>query len=107
MIRKIKWFVQRIITGWDDRTLWDLDYHIAKFVLPRLKEFKKNLHNHPGCFNTLEEWDDVLDKIVYSFEHIINDLYMLDKEVEEIRQIEEKIQEGLELFGKYFRGLWT
>jgi hypothetical protein len=107
MIRRIKWVFQRLFRGWDDRTLWDLDYHIAVFVLPRLKEFKKIPRSYPAMFHSSKEWDDVLNKMLFAFEHIVDDSYFLEKETSEIKEIEEKIQAGLELFGKYFRGLWT
>ena len=54
---------------------WNLDYTIAKFVLPRLKLFKKLNNGYPGRegMETEEEWDEALDKMIWSFEQIIND----------------------------------
>jgi hypothetical protein len=42
----------------------------------------------------------MLDKMIYAFKSIIDDEFSETTE-------EKKIQEGLELFGKYYRGLWT
>ena len=84
-----------------DEELYNLDITIAKFILPRLKEFKNNLFGIPYPL-TKEEYNDILDKMVWSFDiisrgdHIIMDDNENDK----------RVQEGLDLFAKYFRNLW-
>jgi hypothetical protein len=135
---------QRIERGFDDTELWSLDRTIAKYVLPRLVEFKKVVNGYPPEFDKLDDWMDVIDKMIYSFDHIVNcEKYddELDNELgtdwvgyfetkklpdgnyelvhgenynEELmntyhkRKEEEtaRIQEGLDLFGKYFCNLW-
>lgn len=52
--------------------LWDLDYNIAKYLLPRLKAFKKNTMSIPLTL-TEEEWDDILDKMIIAFEYILSE----------------------------------
>lgn len=52
--------------------LWDLDYNIAKYLLPRLKAFKKNTMSTPASL-TEEEWDDILGKMIIAFEYIITE----------------------------------
>lgn len=135
---------QRIERGFDDTELWGLDRTIAKYVLPRLIEFKKVANGYPPNFDSFEEWIAVIDKMIYSFDHIVNqekydeelekelgidwvgyfdekklpdgnyelvhgenyneelmNTYHRVKEEESIR-----IQDGLDLFGKYFLNLW-
>lgn len=50
-------------------------------------------------------WENVLDKMIYSFKEIIKDdhEYTTNEEYEDYNN---RIQEGLNLFGKYYRGLW-
>lgn len=117
---------------------WSLDYTIAEFVLPRLKLFKEKTLGYPGTgeANTPEKWDAILDKIILSFELILDDddWWMGDPEYdvskylewgecghiirkngydevnnrcqEERKRREQVIQEGLDLFAKWFRSLW-
>lgn len=117
------------------RDTWALDYTIAEFVLPRLKLFKEKTLGYPGTgeANTPEKWDAILDKIMFSFELILNEdtweigdpeydylCYMSedmsdedrekskevsDKYFEEVKRREQIIQEGLDLFAKWFRHL--
>ena len=94
---------QREERGWDDTETWNLDSTIAQFVYPRLKRFiELEPAGYPGqCFKTYEDWIEALKKMLYSFEHIINeDDYEINNDVNK------KIQEGLELFGKHFQSLW-
>jgi len=83
--------------GFADSELWSLDYTIASFVLPRLKQFRKKLCSHPG-YLTAEEWDIVLGKMIFSFEQCVKEEIPLDAP--------DKFEEGIQLFGQYFRYLW-
>ena len=40
---------------------WSLDYYIAKFVLPRLKLFKKVERGYPCDLKSIDEWHDILE----------------------------------------------
>lgn len=57
------------------KELWNLDYTIAKFVLPRLIEFKENTISFPGYgeVDTRDKWDAALQKMITAFEYIITD----------------------------------
>lgn len=76
---------------------WSLDWTIANFVYPRLKLFKKLNNGHPTNLS-MEEWDEILDKMIFSFEELKKDFVVCKDE--------QKIQEGLGLFAKYYRELW-
>lgn len=90
---------QRIIRGFDDTELWNLDSTIANFVYPRLVRFKEIKVGYPGCFSSNEEWDNVLSKIIKGFELMCDD--NVKKEDEDII-----INEALCLFSKHFGDLW-
>lgn len=78
---------------------WNLDYYIAKFILPRLKLFKKVTMGYPCDLKSINEWYDILDKMIAAFEILATD--------ELNTQDEQKIvDEGLDLFRKYYQDLW-
>lgn len=119
----IEWWWQRRTRGWDDRDLWSLDHTIARFVLPRLIELKKVKPGVPmdfypeGCTHPTAEEDaeasrkmhEVLDKMIYSMQAILDDKRpgLDSKDPEVWVSAEERIQEGFDLFGKYFQMLWA
>lgn len=80
----------------------DLDITIAKFILPRLKFFKKKVLGYPLEL-TFEEWKAIIDKMILSFSLILDDSEAYKKCNKEE---EDKIEEGLQLFTKYFQDLW-
>lgn len=78
---------------------------VAKFVLPRLKRFRRTSVGFPECEDipSHEIWLYTLDKMIYSFEHAAHenvDLYDLTQGQQRA------VREGFDLFGKYFRALW-
>lgn len=99
----IKWWfynsvVRRFHRQFVSVELWNLDYTIANFILPRLKAFKVNLHGYPSEL-TFEEWQAILDKMVLAFD-------LVNKQEEDTEEQQETINEGLTLFAKYYQHLW-
>ena len=94
--RQTLWKKQRLERGFDDTELWNLDETILKFILPRLKEFRKQTSCFPMEFNTLEEWLEVIDKMIGGIEDALKDTY----------SVKTADSEGFELFKKYFFCLW-
>ncbi len=157
----------------DKHDTWGLDHTLALIILPCLVQLKDTKHGVPAefadvggedwhdqqCFDFYkdthnetfdlgcERWDDMLDKMIWSFSQIAFDAYdkkyhhgdsnydfieddttsflnpvtgkkeklfkLVDLNPGEHwydsvghRLHEERIQEGLDLFGKYFRNLW-
>lgn len=79
--------------------VWNFDISLSEWILPRLKYFKKVNIGYPEELG-FEKFNEILDKMILSFELIQSkDLY-LDAEKEK------QIEEGLFLFAKYFRSLW-
>lgn len=78
--------------------------------------------------NYFRRWDYVLDEMIFAFEHLVDDSWEeqfwtgkhgTGKSIEEMmststrewnkegqRLVEERINNGLKLFGKYYRALW-
>jgi hypothetical protein len=157
----------------DSHDTWSLDHTLAYIIYPALLHLKASKHGVPseivndvggegyvaqGSFDFYKEthnesfeiackrWDDILDKMIWSFEQLTIDNYsekyqhgnsdydfveidklhpnpingkmeptyqMVDKnpdghwyDAEGHQLHEDRIQEGLELFGKYYRSLW-
>lgn len=101
----------------DNSELWNLDQTLAEYILPRLKKFQKVNIAYPGIepMSTFEAWQDAIGKMIRAFELILldeMDVYgdIFDKNIEEYRKIiielQKEIDEGLELFAKYFQYLW-
>ena len=112
------------IDPWDT---YNADHTLALIILPVLKQYKNTPH---GCsfadnedvpehmhipkgqeFEMSDEWaprwEYVVDEMILSFERIVDDDWIADVPSEDYIKEEERIDNGLRLFGKYFRGLWT
>lgn len=99
---RIKWAFQRMFRGYDDRAYWGLDTYIAGIVIPTLKYIKEKKNGIPYIKEVEnfdeKEWDKILDKIMLAMTYILND---------EGYKYDDKIEEGLKLFGEYFQRLWS
>jgi|APGre2960657404_1045060.scaffolds.fasta_scaffold303847_1 hypothetical protein len=114
----------------DSYDLWNMDRTLAMIIHPMLLKMKKDKHGSPaisdsdlpsdfvsqypdGTGDDIHiRWEYVLDQMIFSFEHILDDKWeseLMDKHdwPAKSRDIHEKIQNGLVLFGKYFTALWT
>ena len=115
------------------KDIYNLDNTIARFILPRLKFFRKKICSCPYGF-TLEEWKDILDKMILAFELILdksepnfgelkfntkktdNGHWKMVKDPDSTFDTEaymkwhidrqKTIEEGLKLFAEYFQDLW-
>ena len=122
---------QRMRYGVADEECWSLENTFSKFILSRLKHFKKmNRYGyHPDM--TLEEWENVIDELIWTFEYLNDDErfnpfphYLEDTEwnfnkektpeqkqsfdewMKKHNELQERKQKGLELFAKYYCHLW-
>lgn len=57
-----------------EQECWGLDFYIAKTLLPKLLYFKNWCYRY-GCPSELEidEWNEVLDEIVWAFTYVLNE----------------------------------
>lgn len=80
--------------------LWNLDDTLAIIIYTYLRKFKDSKrHGYPGNFETPEEWEGILDKMIAYWGAYIKD------GISEYEKLEE-LKEGKELFFKYFSNLW-
>lgn len=114
--------------GFDYRDTWNLDYKIAKYILPRLKYFRNNLHSvpprkdkkakmtksGPTCLS-IKEWQAVIDKMIFSFQFIVDESGLNDKYFDKdgcnfnkelYNKDYKKYKQGMKSFMDYFDHLW-
>ena len=85
--------------------IWCLDTSICLFILPRLKLYREKSEKnvfHPAAFRSSQEWLDILDKMIFSFEEHLN----CNAENNHDKKYQDQVLEGLLLFAKYFGMLW-
>jgi hypothetical protein len=95
------WAKQREERGFDDTELWNLFHHLAEHIAPRLKAFRD--HDKVGYPAGLsaKKWQNILSKMIFAFEEISkDDMWDFDEKKNK------KVEEGLDLFRKWFLGLW-
>lgn len=108
-IRNWKFLYQRLTRGWDDSETWSLDYSVAKFMLPRLIRFKEITNSSVTPTNLpQEEWNDILDSIIYSLEYAVCQFDIKTPEQLKIKQSfdMEKVNDGFCKLGEHFLDLW-
>ena len=104
--------------------VWNMDLTLALIIHPMLITFKEQNAAYP-CLNLVDEcysrksvcmchdaWNDILDKMIWSFKQLIDDTeektyYVGEFDKEGWKQFQTRIQEGLDLFGKHYRSLWN
>lgn len=98
-IRKKKMLKDYAEKGYCDIDLWCLATTTAKFILPRLIEFR----NRIVAKDTSENYQplSVYDAMIYSFQKIVDNSHIYVKKNER-----KKIDKGLQLFAKHLIGMW-
>ena len=88
------------INGYPISEVWGTYHYLAREIAPRLKSFKAiDKHGWPEDFESQEDWNKAIQKMIDAFELVepnkvvYSDDYPL-------------INEGLDLFRKYFLNLW-
>lgn len=81
--------------------VWNTDNTLAQLIVPRLQAFKA-LDKHGGSsdFKDMHEWNNAIQKMIDAFE------LMKYAGVTHTGDEEQIIEQGLDLFRKYFRSLW-
>lgn len=163
---------QKVNIEIDRHDTYSMDHTLAMIILPMLVQLKNTKHgvpsdlvevggedytdqdsfdfykeSHSESFNkAVERWDEILDKMIWSFQQLVDDSYSskyhhgnfdydwdktsekfynpITKQQEEVTQLvdknpkghwydmqgeimhNERIKEGLDLFGKHYRSLW-
>ncbi len=121
--------------GVSDRECWQLSQTFTSFILPRLKRYKKMKRFGFPSELTSEQWENVLDEIIFAFEYmnepeIHNPIpehwhykpetlanYLNREKTPEEKQankdyiakaneLDERMKKGLQLFSKFYCEFW-
>ena len=80
--------------------VWNTDNVLAQFIAPRLLAFKElDKHGYPPECKDMREWNNIIQKMIDAFELM---KYVHTPSPDESKTIEQ----GLDLFRKYYRNLW-
>ena len=121
----------------DDWDIWSVDYTLSPIILKMLVKFRQQLHSAPNVDDSdvpeqiksmnaprltnpydhdefyFKRWDWVIDELIWTFEHISEEewqdqfLNIDNPDYPGYELINARIDNGLRLFGKYFRALWS
>ena len=113
--------MQITIHSWDT---WNMDHTLALIIHPMLIQLKKTKHGYPAHL-TEERWDEIMDEMIWAFEQKTNENWnekyygplvdnpdnILGKDFEWVdeeglKKHQERITQGLKLFGEYYENLW-
>lgn len=117
----------------DNYDTWSFDHTLSLIILPGLKQLKETKHGAPLVDNEdvpkelhyndkqdwekvsdeektshdvfFRRWDWILDEMIFAFENIIKDDDNFEDRDNYLR-IQNRVNNGLKLFGKYFQCLW-
>lgn len=61
-LMQVRFAYQRVVRGWDDRSLWSLDTHLARTLAEQLDALAEEAHGWPQGdeFPTFEDWQKAL-----------------------------------------------
>ena len=115
--RKVKWFFQRKIRGFDETELWDIQYHLKKWLSKRLEIWLKiGTSGYPSGL-TPTKWNNILKELLWwSRDSSLDEDKLYDKKrSKEISKEEYKKQKkkwgkrvlrARGYLGKYVENLW-
>lgn len=97
---------------------WNIDTTLARWIVPRLKLFLRELDKVGGTPGILlkecggeyesdeayDKWVEIVNKMLFSFEYYA-DLYKRQLTTDDEEKA--RVEEGLYLFAKYYRHLWV
>ena len=89
---------------------WSMDHTLAPIILPMLVQLKETTHGHPADL-TEQEWDEILDEMIWAFEQKCRDDWMEDYDYnkwdsEGVKAHQERMTNGFRLFGTHYENLW-
>lgn len=114
---------RKVSVQFHDHDFWNLDHTLALIIHPALIKFKKHRTGYAsgldpntpcdgdgGCMKCKcpDIYVEYLDKMIWSFGEIVKNSALTDKpKGMSYKEYTDKVQEGLDLFAKYYMSLWT
>ena len=105
----VEFFIMRRLKGYSEKDLWNLDVHLSELIYTRLVAFRDSRHlvAYPADFNSIEEWKEVIDKMIFAFEYYAHEDRFATSNHYAMKYDIERAEEGLQLFTDYFTSLWS
>lgn len=116
-MRKLKYALQRVKRGWDDRATWSVCDWFVDHMLPIMEAFRADLHGVPfNLADTPEKYEKDLDDIIEGLKSarmFLDDTWatvdekgkvVIDKKKR--AELLKKYNKGMKLFCKHFFDLW-
>jgi hypothetical protein len=88
-----------------DSEVSDLDITLANYILPRLKRFKVLNDMYPPSIGSFEEWNNTIDKMIWSFEQITYGGWSYEYKRDHV--LKQRFELGMSLFAMHFVDLWN
>lgn len=107
ILYEIKYGFQRMFRHYDDRDSWDVGYSVLKLMEYNIPKMRKSKNfGRPSCFETIEDWEEILDTIYLGVQSAIK-VYDGDfNSSKEYKDLDNKAYEGLKLFAQFYYNLW-
>ena len=115
---------QKVSIRIDKHDTWSMDHTLAPIILPMLKQLKETNHGYPALLGE-NEWDDIMDEMIWAFEQKCRDHWEADyygpyidgedgvfsghfewTDNEGLKAHQERMTNGFKLFGEYYENLW-
>jgi len=79
---------------------YSLYSYLSPIISRSLRAFKEDQSGYPSVL-TAEEWDKILDEMIFAFEYVVSD----EEDISD-KKMQNRVSIGLRLFTKYYRHLW-
>lgn len=92
--------------GYTYQDLYSVDSYLSQLIRAMLVDLIGINNGHPTSFESLDEWNDNIFKMVKGFDANgkLMDFRFVDEEHK--AELEKEYDEGMELFKQHFNGLW-
>ncbi len=69
--RNLRYFFNSLLGRYSWYNSWGMPSYIAERMLPLLYNVRKQCHSYPGMLSSFEEWQNILDDIIFALEYYI------------------------------------
>ena len=91
---------ERVRSGYSTYDFWNFCDYMAWVNISALKRFKEEGMGYPATLESVEEWNEILDKMIAGFKA---HLELNETHTPELLTIKD---EGLKLYAEHFSSLW-
>lgn len=106
IISKTRWNIQRIVDGYSDNDVRNLEEHLARIIRDACSTLSEEHVNTPDGISS-KKWTGILSDISLGFGSYLEmreGIYTIKSK--EFKELDKKFEKGLKLFTKYYTHLW-